>query len=88
MILNAPESHQDPGPDDYPDTHAFNCRRIRKFFVKYFDADIVWLHMDEDSTKQEFLSRIKGVLAGKTSDELVIPFFEGHAYGENAKYFW
>lgn len=88
LILDAPQTMTKPAGDAFVEKHDYNCRKMQEFFVKYSDAEIVPLHMPRDSGKTDFYKRIDDVLAGKTSEDLVIVYFEGIAYGENEKYHW
>lgn len=88
VILDAPESMDAPPGNAWVDKHDYNCRRIRELFLKYFAGGTVeWVHLPKGSRKNRFWERIDSILRGKTSDDFVIPYFEGHAAGENENHY-
>lgn len=88
FILNAPEKIDPPAVGLPVAKHDFNCRAMRRIFTENSDAEVVWIHMPEESEEEDLLERIDRELEGKTEDDLIVVYFEGHAYGENAKYYW
>lgn len=89
FILDAPaRTAESAGVASFVDKHAWNCRKMRLFWEKKSDAKVVWIHMPNGAGKKDFYRRIDQELQGKTEDDLVIVYFEGHAYGENEKWHW